>query len=235
MVPSMARDFQSLIVFGRMDNHSIEEILKENKLYPLQLNILGKTHAIGALSFFNYRDSDMGSFQEIYLVVVATKKKMKTISSISSILKAVRPSRQSEETDLVLFHLKAYSSSEMGVLGSREVWKIDSDLANIQTKQSDNWLQFSMEGKVSSFDINSFTKLPINSNFNLDASGPAMEGTQAFSHVLSCSQAAYSVFNSKRHLISVDPGLESLIQQFAFRPWFVEYSPHSKAIQFSPR
>lgn len=239
MVPTLARDFEALMVFGKMDNEAIETILRKNNLYPLQFKWMNKTYSLGALSFFNYRESDMGSFREIYLVVMASKIKMNAFQSLKAFFKAIRASQSVQDTDIVLFHLKAYSSSPMAVLGSRELWKIDSDLATIQSQHSGGSLQFDFksQGKsmISSFDLNAFVKIPKKIHLNLDASGPVFEGEQAYSHIISCSEAAFAIFNPKHHRIAVDHEMKRLLDGFSFRPWFVEYSPHSQAIQFAPR
>lgn len=240
MTPTMARDFETLIVFGKMKNEPVAKLLSEHKLYPLQVNLLGKTFSVGAVSFFDYQQSDMGQFREIYMVVVATKKKMSPLKSIGAIVKALRPSKGAQDSDLVLFHLKAFSSSTTGVLSSRELWKIDSELSSVTMKKRGPWLAFTHEPQgeasvTSSFNLNSFTKLPLASNYNLDASGPAYEGVQAFSHVISCSEASYTMFDPKHHVLNVNRDLKELFAHFSFTPWIVEYSPHSQAIQFNPR
>ncbi|MEQ1879161.1 MAG: hypothetical protein ABL958_21160, partial [Bdellovibrionia bacterium] len=64
-VPTHTTNLDSFILIGTIDNGAASELLK-----PFGLKPLGPK-ALGALSVFDYKKSDIGAFRESYFVVLA--------------------------------------------------------------------------------------------------------------------------------------------------------------------
>jgi hypothetical protein len=210
-VPTHAQELDSYIVFGSADSRLVSLLLSPYGLKPLE--VAGR--AIGALSVFNYRKSDIGPFKESYFVLLAYDPK--------------RP------LQLGLFHVFAWSDSVTGALMSEEMWNIPSRVAKITLEN-----QRKEAVKLSIFSVFEMTwnKKPIETNpigHNMKVyATAAAAGELRWSPIQSCGASGLNAFTSNDRLTVHDPELKALFSKINFTPRAKEISINQQAVQFLP-
>jgi hypothetical protein len=214
--PTIARDFDSYAISGLLNFDRTVEFLKQDGVRPV--NMGGR--ALGVLSVYNYKDSDMGSFQEAYFVVL--------VEGLSG------HSRSSS-----IFHVRAWSNSRQGALASKEIWGIPSELAEIKISAGNDFKVQTAEGSIFEmhFGNGAIFHTNLNQKLNVNAVGPLVDGKQKWSPVKACRKITASHFSPSNgdNLVVYNLELQKLLSDLGFKPVTKEIGKDQQAIQFLPQ
>jgi hypothetical protein len=227
-VPTHATDLDTYILYAWLDYEKTADLLAKEGLYPLSVG--GK--AIGAISVFDYKISDLGSFRESYFAILATSKPLNPIAGFFAALRLLRINPQGPTRDITLYHQLAWSNSENARLASEEIWGIPSTFASISISP----LKFSVK---SVFDL-TWRKTPeienpLGHEIFLYATGPKRP-EQSWSPVKACGESHFTTFSGDRgdSFVAHDFGLYWLLRHLEFKPFVKEFADGQQAAQFLP-
>jgi hypothetical protein len=235
--PTHSQNFDSYMVYGWVDYAKASEALLPQGLYPFKLG--GK--ALGALSIFDYKKSDIGSFRESYFVILATPNKNQTeIQNIFVLLSLSRVNAQSANKKFAMYHEKVWSNTQTAALMSEEIWGIPSALSTVEltTTPQKHFTVHTEAGPVFEMVWRNSIPLPnlLGHQLYVYAVGPRQAQGQKWSAVKACGGATLTSFNKSRgdSLVFLDPQTRHYFENLSFTPFIKETSRNQKAVQFLP-
>lgn len=236
-IPTVSCAFDMAMIVGLMDSKAVATLLKEQDLYPITV----KGKAIGLLSSYHYRQSDIGPFQEIYFVMAATPKaNLSDFESLGAFFKSISYDHNNQPSkDIYFYHHMVFSSTQTAKLMSKEIWGIDSKLAQIHYRDVNGpsfKLQYLGQNELEAkLENGPWVLNPLGVNFVVLATGAKENGKRLVSPVKGRGMTWASFFNPRWHKLKFNHGpFADVFESLKFNPQLIQWGRDLSAVQFPP-
>jgi|GEM_PF-5656840 len=251
-LPTRSRNGRFLTVYGLAELNFMQKKLQldhqnnSRKVYPITIGGMSKT--LMAISIYDYLDTDMGSFREVYIVTFVSRSKNLGFENFYDALKAFRRRNNPAPENLLLYHLYAGSTHIHPRLASKEIWGIDNEAItvtqNLMTKNQFD-IEVANNRNAKMFQVKIKQPHWLNNlwgyNYQMLATGaPQVDGPFAInpaeSLVQSCGLSFLGPFQGRKNKITwaKDTFFGKNLSNLNFYPLWMEYAEQTRAIQYPP-
>lgn len=236
-LPTQSCDVRSVALTGLMNLEVAKNYLKPYGLYPaVVLN-----SALGMLSTFNFNDSGIGAFHEMYFLVAATRTPSNhTASSILELFKSIRRNGQNPNSNFVFFYISVFSGTKTAQMMSQEIYHIPSTLSQIDILDKVDPIAYELKVNQETWIKANFLNgpwmfNPLGLNYAIMISGPSENGKNIYSPLYGAGSTMITTFRKDSHKFYIGHNpLGDQLRKFEFNPKLIEWAKGGQAAQLPP-